>query len=221
MEAFSDEEFGRLTRAMIRYNATGEVPEFTGNERFIWPMLQSQMDRDRKAYTEKCESNRRNGKKGGRPKKEEITDGYCEDAEKTDRFFEKPKKPKEKENEKVNEKENENEKVNEKVNEREKKKERESREKREEAFFAAKPPRPHFSPPSIKEIRDYCRQMGYTFDPEGCWDYYTAVGWKIGRNTMTDWKAALRHWNTKEQEYAKRTKRYEPEIPTWTVGVRL
>ena len=65
------------------------------------------------------------------------------------------------------------------------------------------------------------RQMGYTFDPEGFWDYYTAVGWKIGRNTMTDWKAALRHWNTKEQEYAKRTKRYEPEIPTWTVGVRL
>ena len=54
LAAFSDEEFGRLTRAMIRYNATGEVPEFTGNERFIWPMLQSQMDRDRKAYTEKC-----------------------------------------------------------------------------------------------------------------------------------------------------------------------
>lgn len=56
LEAFSDEEFGRLTRAMIRYNATGEVPEFTGNERFIWPMLQSQMDRDRKAYTENAKA---------------------------------------------------------------------------------------------------------------------------------------------------------------------
>ncbi len=68
--ALSDEEFGRLTRAMIRYNTTGDAPEFTGNERFVWPLIRSQIDRDRKAYEKKCETNRRNGQKGGRPKKE-------------------------------------------------------------------------------------------------------------------------------------------------------
>ena len=67
--ALSDEEFGRLTRAMIRYNTTGDAPEFTGNERFVWPIIRSQIDRNRKAYEKKCETNRRNGQKGGRPKK--------------------------------------------------------------------------------------------------------------------------------------------------------
>lgn len=69
LKDFTDAEFGRLTRAMIRYNITGEVPEFTGNERFVWPILQSQIDRDRKAYEKRCQANRRNGQKGGRPKK--------------------------------------------------------------------------------------------------------------------------------------------------------
>lgn len=67
---FSDAERGRLTTAMLDYAATGTVPEFTGNERFVWPLLQGQIDRDRKKYYERCERNRRNGEKGGRPKKE-------------------------------------------------------------------------------------------------------------------------------------------------------
>ncbi len=239
LEAFSDEEFGRLTRAMIRYNTTGEVPVFTGNERFIWPMLQSQMDRDRKAYTEKCENNRRNGKKGGRPKKEEITDGYSEAAEKTDRFFEKPKKPKEKENE--NEKENEKEKDNEKVNEKEREKNKNTdTEKigyggctasRADPPDAAQPPQPprrppeapsdYFIPPTVEEVREYCCAKGYAIDPEPFVDYYTSIGWMQGNRYVRKWKAALARWNAKEKEYAKRTKYYEPEIPTWTVGVQL
>lgn len=82
---FTDAEFGRLTRAMIRYNTTGEVPEFTGNERLIWPIIQSQIDRDRKAYEKRCEKNRRNGQKGGRPKKELPEPG--EDSEEPPEWF--------------------------------------------------------------------------------------------------------------------------------------
>ena len=32
---FSDEEIGRMVRAMLIYTATGEMPLFDGNERFI------------------------------------------------------------------------------------------------------------------------------------------------------------------------------------------
>ena len=45
--------------------------------------------RDRAAYAEKCEKNVENEKKGGRPKKT-AAEAF---AEKTERFFEKPKKP--------------------------------------------------------------------------------------------------------------------------------
>lgn len=119
---YTDAQVGRLVRAMMAYSQTGEIPIFKGTERMIWPTLQNQIDRDREAYDDRRRINSRNGSKGGRPKGEKKTDGLIsetEKSEKTDRFFSKPKKAKEKENkkEKKNEKENENEK--DKENERE------------------------------------------------------------------------------------------------------
>ncbi len=32
-------------------------------------------------------------------------------------------------------------------------------------------------------------------------DYYTANGWKVGRNSMKDWKAAARNWMRRAGEY--------------------
>ena len=51
---FSDAERGRIMTAMLTYAATREVPDFDGNERFIWPTIQAQIDRDASAYQEKC-----------------------------------------------------------------------------------------------------------------------------------------------------------------------
>ena len=87
---FLDEEIGRMVRAMLIYTATGEIPLFDGNERFIWPTLKAQIDRDKAAYQERCEKNRANGAKGGRPKNQSV-------ITKTEWFAEKPKKAKEKE----------------------------------------------------------------------------------------------------------------------------
>ncbi len=89
---FSDEEIGRMVRAMLIYTATGEIPLFDGNERFIWPTLKAQIDRDEAAYQERCEKNRANGAKGGRPKNQSV-------ISETEWFSEKPKKAKEKEKE--------------------------------------------------------------------------------------------------------------------------
>ena len=101
LEPYSMEERGRLVTAMMDYQATGEIPAFSGNERFLWPTLRSQLDRDIQGYEEKCAKNRENGAKGGRPKKQTVS------AE-TERFSEKPKKAKEKEKENEKEKEKEN-----------------------------------------------------------------------------------------------------------------
>lgn len=75
LEPLSDAEKGRLFVAMLVYAESGETPEFSGNERFLWPTAKMQIDRAAKEYEGIVERNRENGKKGGRPKK---ADGFSE-----------------------------------------------------------------------------------------------------------------------------------------------
>ena len=72
-----------------------------------------------------------------------------------------------------------------------------------EESIAEKPPtRPKFSPPSTDDVRSFCTENGYCIDPERFVDYYTANGWRVGKNPMKDWKAAVRSWNRSEQKAA-------------------
>ena len=48
--------------------------------------------------------------------------------------------------------------------------------------------------PSIEEVAAYCQERGNRVDPQAWFDHYTANGWKVGRNPMKDWKAAVRQW---------------------------
>lgn len=67
---------------------------------------------------------------------------------------------------------------------------------------ADKPPTcTRFSPPSVEQVREYCRERQLQgVDPERFVDYYQSNGWKIGKNPMKDWKAAARNWSRKEQD---------------------
>lgn len=51
-----------------------------------------------------------------------------------------------------------------------------------------------FTPPSLEEVRDYCRERGNTVDPGKFIDFYESKGWMVGKNKMKDWKAAVRTW---------------------------
>lgn len=51
-----------------------------------------------------------------------------------------------------------------------------------------------FQKPSVEEVADYCRERSNRVDPQRFVDYYTSNGWKVGRNAMKDWKAAVRTW---------------------------
>ena len=51
-----------------------------------------------------------------------------------------------------------------------------------------------FIPPTLDEVREYCSERNNSVDPEKFIDYYTANGWKVGRNKMKDWKASVRTW---------------------------
>lgn len=60
MEQLNNEERGRLFTALLSYSQTGKAPQLDGNERFVFPAMRDQMDRDSKKYQEKCEKNRKN-----------------------------------------------------------------------------------------------------------------------------------------------------------------
>nr|DAE22772.1 MAG TPA: Replication initiation and membrane attachment [Siphoviridae sp. ct2hZ16] len=62
-------EVGRLILGAQEYAFHGTEPQFTGNERILWPVLKESIDKD-KAYNEKQQSN---GSKGGRPTKPNET----------------------------------------------------------------------------------------------------------------------------------------------------
>ena len=55
------------------------------------------------------------------------------------------------------------------------------------------PPK-RFTAPSIEDVKEYCSERKNNVDAERFIDYYTANGWKVGKNPMKDWKAAVRSW---------------------------
>lgn len=56
----SDAECGRLFKACLVYGKTGATPELRGNERYVWPGIKSQIDRDAEKYKRRCEKNSKN-----------------------------------------------------------------------------------------------------------------------------------------------------------------
>lgn len=51
-----------------------------------------------------------------------------------------------------------------------------------------------FVPPTLEQVREYCRQRKNAVDHEQWHAHYTANGWRVGRNPMKDWRAAVRTW---------------------------
>ena len=56
-----------------------------------------------------------------------------------------------------------------------------------------------FRKPTVEEVREYCESRDNGIDAEAFIDYYEANGWKVGRNSMKDWKATVRTWERKEK----------------------
>ena len=53
-----------------------------------------------------------------------------------------------------------------------------------------------FVPPSLDEVKAYFIERGVNDpnEPQAFMDYYTSNGWKVGRNSMKDWRATIRTW---------------------------
>ena len=201
VDLLSDAEAGRLLKAILHY-ANGQEVNLTGQERLVYAMLKSQIDRDAASYQQFCDKQRENGSKGGRPKKPTETQQNPNNPtviSKTQITLNKDKDKEEDED---------------------KEKDKEKDSKRHSVAHR---------PPTVDEVAEYCREKGYNIDAEHFVSYYESNGWRVGKNPMKDWRAACRTWARNEYSKPAQSKavaqtsyeqrgyqeRQEGELPAW------
>lgn len=167
VDLLSDTEAGRLFKAVL-HHVNGTEDELPGQEKLVYSMLKAQFERDAEAYEQFSEKQRKNGEKGGRPKK---PTGYFENPKNPTVFSE-----------------------TQKTQDKEKDKEEDKDKDKEVCVSRA---RPRFTPPTVDEVSAYAEEKGWTpaqFNAERFVDFYASKGWKVGSSQMKDWKAAARGW---------------------------
>lgn len=184
LKRLSDQEVGRLFRALFTYSELGELPEFTGRELIAFDFIAEDIDRAKNSYDERCLTNSENVKKRWSNKETDTKDTSV--YETYDGIRMNTKDTNNKEKEKIKEKENIN---------------------------IITPPispsrgkRARFTPPTVEEVAKYCEERGNNINAAHFVDYYTANGWHVGKQNMKDWKAAVRTWerNGFESEHSGR-----------------
>ena len=157
----SDQELGRLFRALMHYASTGEATGLAGRESIAFDFIADDISRAQDKYEDTCRKRAENGSKGGLAKVANATFA------------------------------NQNGQSKDKDEEEDKGKVKVKR----------------FIPPTVDEVRAYCEARGNNVDPQKFVDYYSSNGWRVGRNPMRDWKAAVRStWEKDERSSPKREK---------------
>ncbi len=72
-----------------------------------------------------------------------------------------------------------------------------------------------FTKPTLEEVKNYCNERNNKINAEYFIDYYEANGWKVGKNSMKDWKAAIRNWERRDATTNTRKPVREEIVPEW------
>ena len=73
-----------------------------------------------------------------------------------------------------------------------------------------KPVYTRFVKPTLEEVKAYCLERNKGVDAQKWFDYYSANGWKVGKNPMKDWKAAVRTWERSGDNGGTRSVSFTP-----------
>lgn len=172
LSRLSDEQLGKLIRAIIEYKKTGE-PCDSGDIAvdLSFDFIKVDIDKQAENYRKKADAGRLGGSKN---KQNEANESNAKQNE-ANESKSNHKKEKEKEIEKDIEKES--------SPKGEQKKERMAR-------------------PTVEEVSAYCRERGNTVDAQHFVDFYQSKGWKVGTQPMKDWRACVRTWEQREKPRA-------------------
>lgn len=76
----------------------------------------------------------------------------------------------------------------------------------EEVVAAAPSPSKRFVKPTLEEVKEYCLSRKNNIDAQQFIDFYESKGWKVGNQSMKDWKACVRTWEQRNKVENKSTK---------------
>lgn len=166
----SPEEKGQLFDAMLAYADDKTLLPLTGRADAIWDFVQEMLDAQHASYERQCAVNKKNIEK----RYESLrTDTNCYESKQVNLSLSN-----------FDVQGQEQVQVQDKLSQ-------EKVKKRESSAFRA---------PSVDEVRAYCSERGNDVDAEHFVAYYQSNGWKVGRNPMKDWKAAVRSWEKRDLE---------------------
>ena len=81
----------------------------------------------------------------------------------------------------------------------------------------ARPTSPARTPmkrPTLEEVQAYVTEKGYSVDAESFIAFYESNGWKVGKNPMKSWRAALVTWQ-KRNANASNAPQFNPQTPNF------
>lgn len=59
-------------------------------------------------------------------------------------------------------------------------------------------------PPTLDDVREYCRGRNSSIDPEEFFNHYESNGWMMGRSPMVSWKSAVACWEKYKPNNSRR-----------------
>lgn len=171
LQRLTNEEVGNLFRQLMLYHSgrVDEMTDFIGSEGIAFDFIANDIDRMEEKHNATSETNRINGAKGGRPKKQkepEKTEQNRTEPEETEGKQTKGYKDKDKDKDIDKEKDKNNSK-----------------------------PQKQFTPPTVDDVRQYCAERGNGIDAEYFVAYYENRDWKLTNGKkMRDWHLAIVTW---------------------------
>jgi hypothetical protein len=172
IEMMPDKDAGMLIKHIFRYVNKQDLGDYTDLSLLAFQGFKTHIDRDNEKYKETCRARQEAGKLGGRPKKpnDKI------EKQKNQMVFEKTKQNQTK----AKKADSDSDSVNDSDSEKKKKS--------------------RFAPPSQEEVKNYMKLKSYTDFSESFMSHYQSNGWKVGKNPMKDWKAAIRGWVSRDSK---------------------
>ena len=172
VDKLSDEDAGALFKGVLSYVDDGTMPELSPIADVAFTFIKDDVDRANEAYDAICERNRANGKNGGRPRSQPLTEKPKEPSG----FSGNPEKPKET------------------LQEQDQKQEQGQGQKQEQNTSPpcsppeGEPPaagvagkRKRFIPPTVDEVRAYCLERNNGINPQASQSSFARCGKMRGR----------------------------------------
>ena len=197
-ESATDEQAGDLIKGIFAY-VKGEEPELKPATVPAYAFIVSQIDKNFEKWEEAKRQKKEAGRLGGLAKASRAKQNLAEPSTAKQCQAE-PSRAKQNLAEpsiNVNVNVNDNVSPNGDIKENTKEKQNDIKD--------GKPSNARFIPPTVEEVREYCQSRNNFVDPEGFVNFYTSNGWKVGKNPMKNWKAAVVTWEKRTEKLHRDT----------------